>query len=185
MELGSSKDWSEVLEKLTGETEITSIAIWEFFQPLYEFLKNENLNRETAEMAEILKQYNIDASKHCTRLRLAEWAVTTDLQSEEKELNLIEAIQEYANFSKTHHTIYFRDVNLEDYTDENTRRQLLYLKNLGTDILSDTRLRELRDINSKMENIYNTAKICPFGNKNCDLELVGWSLNPGKYICII
>lgn len=45
LSMGSSKHWSEVLEYLTGENQIKTDAILDFFQPLYQWLKSENLAR--------------------------------------------------------------------------------------------------------------------------------------------
>jgi peptidyl-dipeptidase A len=42
LELGLSKHWSEALMKMTGESKIDGSAVLEYFQPLYEYLKEEN-----------------------------------------------------------------------------------------------------------------------------------------------
>ncbi|KAM8715398.1 hypothetical protein ACLKA7_002448 [Drosophila subpalustris] len=39
---GSSRHWREVLEELTGETEMDPAALLEYFDPLYQWLKQEN-----------------------------------------------------------------------------------------------------------------------------------------------
>ncbi|EDW02930.1 GH10960 [Drosophila grimshawi] len=39
---GNSKHWKEVLEELTGETEMDPAALLEYFDPLYQWLKLEN-----------------------------------------------------------------------------------------------------------------------------------------------
>ncbi|CAF1067953.1 unnamed protein product [Adineta steineri] len=43
--MGSSKPWSQVLQSLTGETKVESKAVLDFFEPLYKWLKAENLAR--------------------------------------------------------------------------------------------------------------------------------------------
>ncbi|CAF0991980.1 unnamed protein product [Adineta ricciae] len=43
--MGSSKPWSEVLESLTGETKLEPQAMMDYFEPLYKWLKMENLAR--------------------------------------------------------------------------------------------------------------------------------------------
>jgi peptidyl-dipeptidase A len=43
--MGTSKPWSEVLKRLTGESKLESEAILNFFEPLYKWLKRENLAR--------------------------------------------------------------------------------------------------------------------------------------------
>lgn len=46
LSMGSSEPWPNVLEMLDGETELTSDAILEYFQPLYRWLKTENRLRQ-------------------------------------------------------------------------------------------------------------------------------------------
>jgi peptidyl-dipeptidase A len=43
--MGSSKPWSEILASLTGETKLEPKAMLDFFEPLYQWLKAENLAR--------------------------------------------------------------------------------------------------------------------------------------------
>lgn len=45
LKMGSSKPWQEVLKSLTGETKLESKAILDFFEPLYNWLKAENVAR--------------------------------------------------------------------------------------------------------------------------------------------
>lgn len=48
MQLGSSKPWQEVLEKITGETKMSASGLLEYFKPLHEWLKADNeKNKET------------------------------------------------------------------------------------------------------------------------------------------
>jgi len=42
MEMGQSRPWKEALEALTGEKEMDASAILEYFEPLYQFLKEAN-----------------------------------------------------------------------------------------------------------------------------------------------
>lgn len=41
MSLGASKDWSIVLKTMTGETELSTSGILDYFMPLKEFLNEE------------------------------------------------------------------------------------------------------------------------------------------------
>ncbi|CAF4334246.1 unnamed protein product, partial [Rotaria sordida] len=43
--MGASKSWPEILENFTGENKLESQAMLDFFQPLYNWLKMENLAR--------------------------------------------------------------------------------------------------------------------------------------------
>ena len=42
LELGSSKPWKEVMEVMTGESEINTAAYREYFLPLEKWLREEN-----------------------------------------------------------------------------------------------------------------------------------------------
>lgn len=42
LSLGSSKHWTEALDIITGERELSADAILEYFKPLHEFLIEEN-----------------------------------------------------------------------------------------------------------------------------------------------
>ena len=42
LELGSSQHWSDALYTLTGERDVSSDAIIEYFQPLLDWLQQEN-----------------------------------------------------------------------------------------------------------------------------------------------
>lgn len=46
MEKGSSMPWSEVLYEATGETRLDGTALREYFLPLEEWLRNENLRTQ-------------------------------------------------------------------------------------------------------------------------------------------
>lgn len=46
MEKGTSEPWSEVLYAATGETKLDGSAIREFFQPLEDWLRSENLRTQ-------------------------------------------------------------------------------------------------------------------------------------------
>ncbi|CAF4210380.1 unnamed protein product [Rotaria sp. Silwood2] len=45
LSMGDSKPWSEILESLTGENKLEPKAMLDYFQPLYDWLKMENLAR--------------------------------------------------------------------------------------------------------------------------------------------
>lgn len=40
--MGASKHWKDALEAITGERDLKADAILEYFEPLYEFLKDQN-----------------------------------------------------------------------------------------------------------------------------------------------
>ncbi|CAF0962495.1 unnamed protein product [Didymodactylos carnosus] len=45
LDMGNSRHWSYILETLTGESTFTSEAILDYFQPLYKWIKQENIRQ--------------------------------------------------------------------------------------------------------------------------------------------
>lgn len=54
----------------------------------------------------------------------------------------------------------------------------MLLKNIGTAALSDDDLNSLTRTKTNMSGIYNSARICPYNNRACNLQTQGLSLDP-------
>lgn len=54
----------------------------------------------------------------------------------------------------------------------------MLLKNIGTAALSDDDLNSLTITRTNMSGIYNSARICPYNNRECNLVTQGMSLDP-------
>lgn len=73
-------------------------------------------------------------------------------------------------------------MNATEYQDESLRRQIMMLKDIGTSSLSDADLSELNRVQNEMEEIYTSAKICSFSQKdNCQPASQILSLEPGEW----
>jgi peptidyl-dipeptidase A len=123
--------------------------------------------------------YEKMASDMCTRLNEAEWNYDTDINNEEKQQILLNVTLEAAALQKDNWQKYFKDLNPDDYQDEEIKRQVKDLRILGNAALDEEKLSELTTTTNSMTNIYSTAKICPYTNINCDLSKDGLSLEPG------
>lgn len=161
LKLGASKHWSEALKIMTGNAEMSADALLEYFKPLHDFLKdaNQRLAKEN-EVRQILKKYNEDATAHCTKLQLADWGKTTDLNNATKLQIYQQAVTENAAFMKQEYKLYFSQYNPDDFSDEKVRRQVKILKDLGTDVLEESDLLALTENIQKMVKIYNSATFC-------------------------
>lgn len=182
MKLGGSKHWSEVLKIMTGNAEMSADAMLEYFKPLHDFLKdaNKQLAKED-EVRQLLIKYNENASKQCTKLQLADWDKTTDLENKTKQQVYQEAVTENAAFMKEQYKRHFSNYNADDFPDESVRRQIKILKDLGKDALDEPDLLKLTENIEKMIQIYNTATFCNYNKQNCsDGERL--TLDPGKLI---
>lgn len=144
LELGFSEHWSVALEKLTGEKEVSAQALLDYFKPLQDFLKKENLKRIQSEMPEILANYDKEANLQCNKMVKVSWAVATDTNSEQKQTELAEAVIENAKWSRSVYENNFEGLNPDDFQDEIVKRQLKYLVYLGTDALEEKDLNNVR-----------------------------------------
>jgi peptidyl-dipeptidase A len=54
----------------------------------------------------------------------------------------------------------------------------MQVKQMGTSLLSPEDLTNLTETKQRMASIYNSARICPYEKKNCDLATEGWTLDP-------
>lgn len=182
MKLGASKHWSEILRTMTSETELSANAIIEYFHPLYEFLKKENIRLKLEhDTRERLDAYNIEAIDQCRKFQLAEWDFITDVNNKSKQEARAQAIVDLASFRQTAYRNSFQGIAPGDIDDEFLRRQLQYISKLGINFLNESRLSEWSRLKSNMENTYSTAIFCPFEKQNCDLKAEGITLEPGKY----
>lgn len=178
---GLSQHWSESLKVMTGETEINANAILEYFAPLYEFMKKENAVYREKHMETILSSYSETSSVESNKLSLASWDTQTDVNNEEKRQAYLDMVLKYAEFTKENYDKYFKDTNIDEYQNEDTKRQLKFLTKMGVRILDEGDLNELTKAKSEMQKIYNTGLICPYEKLDCDFENgEGLELDPGN-----
>lgn len=165
---------------MTGDAAMTADAILEYFKPLHDFLKEENKKLAVEdEVRQLLINYSESASKQCTKLQHADWDKTTDLKNETKQQIYQKAVSENAAFTKEQYKLHFSQYNADDFADENVRRQIKILKDLGREALDEPDLLKLTENVDKMVQIYNTATFCSYLKQNCS-EKERLTLDPGK-----
>lgn len=180
LKLGSSQHWSEILKTMTSDTVLRAEPIVEYFHPLREFLKKENVRLKlAAETQHKLDEYNEGAKEECKKFWLAEWDFITDVNNKEKQKNRTLATVEMALFKQIAYNSLFKDINLDLIEDESIKRQIKYISKLGISHLSESRLSQWSHLKSNMENTYSTAVFCPYTNQICDLKTEALSLEPG------
>lgn len=112
--------------------------------------------------------YEKKASAACTKSSVAAWNYATDINDENAK-TITEVALETAQFEKSVYDKWFKDVSLPDVKDASVRRMLKDLKQQGSAALEEADLKTLTETISKMEKIYSTAKICPYGTSGtCD-----------------
>jgi peptidyl-dipeptidase A len=138
LSLGLSRHWTEALEAMTGETQISGEALTDYFAPLYKFLKKENDNDQVA--AKFLARYTKEASVSMNNLVKAEWAVATDTLNDTLKEEYDAAVLENAKFSRGWYEKEFKNWHPDNFTDESVKRQIRLLTSLGLNALPDDKL---------------------------------------------
>lgn len=87
---------------------------------------------------------------------------------------------EAAEIEKEYWNEYFKNISVNNITDDVVKREIVKLKVLGDSALEAGKLEQLKNAVSSMQNIYAVAKICPYQEQDCDLNTSGLSLEPGS-----
>lgn len=148
-------------------------------------------NRRVARSAAAANQYDVPfitqylagpyerkASAACNKAITAEWEYITDLTNTTKEELYEKANLALAAFEKEQWEEYFHDLDPERFDDPVVRRQVEFLLSLGVAALNETDLKDLNSYELRMQNLYSTAKICPYRKQDCDLDKEGYALDP-------
>ncbi|XP_055323783.1 angiotensin-converting enzyme-like isoform X1 [Sitodiplosis mosellana] len=168
LKVGASQHWSEVLEIITGEKEISADAILEYFKPLREVLAKEiEKMRKEDIVRQKLEKYNTEYLPYCQTLRSADWNRTTDLDDPQKEEIYVKAVAANAAFVKNSYESAFRVYTNETFPDEKINRQIRFMGDLGTNALNESKVSEFTGYVNEMIKIYNSVTFCPFKNQNC------------------
>lgn len=179
LKLGASEHWSVALEALTGDKKMSAAALLDYFKPLHDFLIVENKRlADEDKMRQTLQMYNVDASKMCNKLQLAEWDKITDINNEEKAKIYAATLAEHAKFIKDEYNKHFNGSMPDHFRDEKIQRQILYITNLGISALNESQLNNLTNAKTEMEKIYNNAEFCGYSSPNCTKE-ERLTLDPG------
>lgn len=91
-----------------------------------------------------------------------------------------EASLSLAAFEKEQWDEYFQNLDPEQYDDPIVRRQVEFLLSLGVSVLDENELKDLNTYELRMQNVYSTARICPYRKQRCDLGKEGYELDPGE-----
>ncbi|XP_049283959.1 angiotensin-converting enzyme-like [Anopheles funestus] len=179
LSLGYSEDWQDALEKLTGEQEISGKALLEYFEPLYQFLKEENRKFKVAEMKDIVERYSEQYSLACNRQVKAQFATQVDVGNPQLQQHLTEVLAENTKFVLDNYNRYFADVNPQEFPDPLVSRQVQFLSQISINKLPVQDLAKLQNALGRMQNTYSSATICPYSDQQCTDGKV--SLDPELY----
>ncbi|KAK9880161.1 hypothetical protein WA026_010032 [Henosepilachna vigintioctopunctata] len=123
-------------------------------------------------------EYDNNGAYWCTKLQEASWSFESDLSNKEKEENMVRITLRAAEYNKRTWEKYFKNIKSDDYKDPDLKRKIMFAKMLGKSALDNDKLSELTNVTNFMTEIYSTAKVCPYKNRNCDKKTEGFSLDP-------
>ncbi|CAG5056266.1 unnamed protein product [Parnassius apollo] len=137
------------------------------------------VNTNTAEAMQFLREYDREASGMCYRVTLSQWKFVTNIT----EHNRRRMTEELALSSKFERLSWRKAAafDISRVPDPQARRQLMKIVQSSRAALPEDKFAELQQLISEMKEIYNSAKICPFGQKPYDPHIpkVG-NLRPEK-----
>uniref|UniRef100_A0A182R0V2 Angiotensin-converting enzyme n=1 Tax=Anopheles farauti TaxID=69004 RepID=A0A182R0V2_9DIPT len=179
LSLGYSEDWQDALEKLTGEREISGKALLEYFEPLYQFLQQENRKFKDAEMESIVDQYSEEYSSKCNRQVKAQFDTQVDVGNPLLQQQLTQILAENTQFVLENYNRYFAHVDPQDFSNPRVSRQLQFLTEISINKLPSADLGKLQTALGRMQNTYSSATICPYSDQQCAADKL--SLDPELY----
>ncbi|KAL4718320.1 hypothetical protein ACJJTC_010926, partial [Scirpophaga incertulas] len=115
---------------------------------------------------QFLREYDREASGMCYRVTISQWRFVTNIT----EYNRRRMLEELAISSKFER-LSWRKAAAFDYSrlpDAQSRRQLLKIIQSSRAALPDDKFTEIQQLITEMKEIYNSAKICPYGQKPYD-----------------
>ncbi|CAH0404343.1 unnamed protein product [Chilo suppressalis] len=124
------------------------------------------VNTNSAEALQFLREYDREASGMCYRVTISQWKFVTNIT----EYNRRRMLEELALSSKFER-LSWRKAAAYDASrlpDPQGRRQLMRVVQASRAALPDDKFTEIQQLITEMKEIYNTAKICPYGQKPYD-----------------
>ncbi|XP_023949107.1 angiotensin-converting enzyme-like [Bicyclus anynana] len=123
-------------------------------------------NTNTAEATQFLREYDREASGMCYRVTMSQWKFVTNI-TEYNRRRMLEELALSTKFEK----LSWRKAAAYDASrlpDPQGRKQLIRIVQASRASLSDDKFAEIQQIITEMKEVYNSAKICPFGQKPYD-----------------
>ncbi|XP_073964736.1 angiotensin-converting enzyme-like [Choristoneura fumiferana] len=123
-------------------------------------------NTNAAEASQFLREYDREASGMCYRVTISQWKFVTNI-TESNRRRMLEELAISSKFER----LSWRKAAAYDSSrlpDAEGRRQLQKIVQNSRAALPDDKFAEIQQLISEMKEIYNSAKICPFGQKPYD-----------------
>ncbi|XP_045782320.1 angiotensin-converting enzyme-like isoform X2 [Maniola jurtina] len=124
------------------------------------------MNTNAAEATQFLREYDREASGMCYRVTMSQWKFVTNI-TEYNRRRMLEELALSSKFEK----LSWRKAAAYDasrLSDPQGRKQLTRIVQASRAALPDDKFSEIQQLITEMKEIYNAAKICPFGQKPYD-----------------
>ncbi|XP_074116979.1 angiotensin-converting enzyme-like isoform X1 [Sminthopsis crassicaudata] len=185
LQAGASRSWQEILKGLTGSETMDAGPLLEYFQPLTNWLQQQNQNNgevlgwpefdwrppvpdgypegidkltDEAEAEKFLEEYDRLGQGIMNAYVEASWAYNTNITGENSKI-MLEKNLELSSYTLQYGTR-ARQFDTNSFQKSSVIRLLGKLQDLGRAALSPTDLDKYNKILLKMESSYSTAKVC-------------------------
>ncbi|XP_053409042.1 angiotensin-converting enzyme-like isoform X1 [Mercenaria mercenaria] len=173
LQQGSSKPWPDIFKEITGSPKMNATAILEYFDPLIKWLDEQNKGEQlgwetdcpniTEDIEEPtakkwLEYYNRKASDMTYRSVLSQWNYGSNI-TDYNQAAMVNMSLKKSDFDKE----MYKQANYFPWTtfsNSSMKRQFKMITNIGTNALDDKdQLKEMADLQAKIEGIYGKAKV--------------------------
>lgn len=136
---------------------------------IYFTFVNGSIEDDEKEAGDLLKIANQELITEKYKITEAEWKFASNITDEtsllRKEADTLYAKYEQANALK------FKKFNIDSFKNEDLKRQIKKIVNLGDSYLSDEKFHDLKNAISNMESIYSQTKIPSYKDKKIMFSL--------------
>ena len=118
---------------------------------------NGSIDDDEKEAGNLLKITNQELIEAKYKISEAEWKFATNITDETSHLRM-KANTLYAKYEQDN-ALKFKKYDVASFKNEDLKRQIKIIKNLGDSYLSDEKFNELKNAISNMESVYSQTKI--------------------------
>lgn len=106
------------------------------------------------------------------------WNYHIDLDNKNAATSYKIAFQELAKYTKYAWINHISKFDHKHFKDQELKRRFHFLSILGDSALDENKFAEFMNITSSMNTVFQTAKVCHFNKRECDVETEGVPLIP-------
>ncbi|KAL8561905.1 hypothetical protein ACOMHN_046695 [Nucella lapillus] len=177
LQLGSSKPWPQALEQITGSRQMDVGPLLDYFQPLYDWLKEQNAGHpigweeecpreDLMRAAQWLEDYNERLEEVKSESTFDDWNYTSNITDETSAVSVQGRVKLAAFQKEEAHTA--EQLQWRNLSDVTIRRQFQLLTNIGPSAMRDpAKFERMQKLQSQMEGIYGAGKVCLKGKTEC------------------